>query len=153
MQLIIKKPSYFYIKETRRLLQYSLTGQRYMKLITDLLLFFFFPIKQALVFFKKKKNFPDLNWKTNFSANCRPITSRTTQKTRSRSQELTWAEKFWRSMPAIRLRCSLRRRFESYSRIFFLAISSSSLDRLGDRFRKLSNPRFELPMRDGFEGR
>lgn len=35
----------------------------------------------------------------------------------------TWADKIWRSMPASLLRCSLRRRLESYSLIFFLAIA------------------------------
>jgi hypothetical protein len=37
---------------------------------------------------------------------------------------LTWAERIWRSMPARRLRCSRRRRLESYSRIFFRAMAA-----------------------------
>ena len=36
---------------------------------------------------------------------------------------MTFAERIWRSMPARRLRCSRRRRLESYSRIFFRAIT------------------------------
>uniref|UniRef100_A0A0A9AN85 Uncharacterized protein n=1 Tax=Arundo donax TaxID=35708 RepID=A0A0A9AN85_ARUDO len=36
-----------------------------------------------------------------------------------------WAERIWRSMPVRRLRCSLRRRLESYSRIFLRAMAAS----------------------------